>query len=94
MILKLTKFFLSFSSPFSRFNLSNQQALLSLFYLCSSNIFALINYVGFATWVTITTTINVTVPIANGFTFFLAALVNYALHEFFEFFKHLFLFIT
>ena len=27
------------------------QALLSLFYLCSSNIYALINYVGFATWV-------------------------------------------
>ena len=29
----------------------NPQALLSLFYLCSSNIYALINYVGFATWV-------------------------------------------
>jgi len=28
-------------------------ALLSLFYLCSSNIYALINYVGFATWVSI-----------------------------------------
>ena len=28
------------------------QALLSLGYLCSSDIFALINYVGFATWVT------------------------------------------
>ena len=27
------------------------QALLSLGYLCSSNIFSLINYVGFATWV-------------------------------------------
>jgi hypothetical protein len=27
------------------------QALLSLGYLCSSDIFALINYVGFATWV-------------------------------------------
>ena len=27
------------------------KALLSLFYLCSSNIYALINYVGFATWV-------------------------------------------
>ncbi len=29
----------------------NFQALLSLCYLCSSNIYALINYVGFATWV-------------------------------------------
>lgn len=27
------------------------QALLSMVYLCSSNIFRLINYVGFATWV-------------------------------------------
>ena len=27
------------------------QALLSLCYLCSSDIFSLINYVGFATWV-------------------------------------------
>ena len=29
------------------------QAILSLGYLCSSDIFALINYVGFATWVNI-----------------------------------------
>ena len=41
-----------FSLCFS-FSLFPRQALLSLFYLCSSNIFALINYVGFATWVTI-----------------------------------------
>jgi hypothetical protein len=33
-------------------NLGDFQAFLSLFYLCSSNINALINYVGFATWVT------------------------------------------
>jgi L-type amino acid transporter 8 len=34
-------------------NSSRLQALLSLGYLCSSDIFALINYVGFATWVSI-----------------------------------------
>jgi len=31
----------------------NSQAFLSLLYLCVSDIFALINYVGFATWVSV-----------------------------------------
>ena len=40
-----------FTHLFSLFLLFFGKALLSLFYLCSSNIYALINYVGFATWV-------------------------------------------
>lgn len=38
------------------------QTLLSMLYLCSSDIFALINYVGFATWVRSLNSLKINIP--------------------------------